>query len=126
MLGERDTETDAVEARVVLAPVVRRLSERDRKVLQLRFFDDRTQREIAEEIGVTQTQVSRVLTRIMSELRETVEEPGDQDPTGRVSGGPHPRGRRLRAAEPGPDGRSRRAAHPADDRRTGGRRGPGL
>ena len=77
LLGDTDTETDAVEARVVLAPVVRRLSERDRKVLQLRFFDDRTQREIAEEIGVTQTQVSRVLSRIIRELRENVEEPAD-------------------------------------------------
>ncbi len=77
LLGDHDTETDAVEARVVLAPVVRRLSERDRKVLRLRFFDDRTQREIAEEIGVTQTQVSRVLNRIIRELRENVEEPAD-------------------------------------------------
>jgi RNA polymerase sigma-B factor len=77
LLGDRDADTDAVEARVVLAPVVRRLSERDRKVLRLRFYDDRTQREIADEIGVTQTQVSRVLTRIMKELRENVEDPSD-------------------------------------------------
>ena len=75
LLSDRDTETDVVEARVVLAPVVRRLSERDRQVLRLRFFDDRTQREIAEEIGVTQTQVSRVLSRIIRELRENVEGP---------------------------------------------------
>ncbi len=78
LLGDRDTDTDAVEARVVLAPVVRRLSERDRKVLRLRFYDDRTQREIADEIGVTQTQVSRVLTRIMKELRDNVEDPADR------------------------------------------------
>jgi RNA polymerase sigma-B factor len=77
LLGAIDNETDAVEARVVLAPVVRRLSERDRRVLQLRFFDDRTQREIAEEIGVTQTQVSRVLNRIIRVLRENVEEPAE-------------------------------------------------
>jgi len=69
LLGDVDTDRDAVEARVVLAPVVRRLSERDRKVLRLRFFDDCTQREIADEIGVTQTQVSRVLGRIMRSLR---------------------------------------------------------
>jgi RNA polymerase sigma-B factor len=75
LLGGPDTDTEAVEARVVLAPVVRRLSERDRKVLRLRFYDDCTQREIADAIGVTQTQVSRVLTRIMRELRENVEDP---------------------------------------------------
>jgi RNA polymerase sigma-B factor len=75
LLGDDDIETDAVEARVVLAPVVRRLSERDRKVLRMRFFDDCTQREIADQIGVTQTQVSRVLSRIMRELRDGVVEP---------------------------------------------------
>ena len=60
---------------MVLAPVVRRLSERDKKVLRLRFFDDCTQQEIAQEIGVTQTQVSRLLSRIFAELRDGLEEP---------------------------------------------------
>ena len=73
LLRGSDSTRSAAEARVVLAPLVRRLSERDRKVLQLRFFDDCTQQEIAEEIGVTQTQVSRLLTRIFGELRDGVE-----------------------------------------------------
>jgi RNA polymerase sigma-B factor len=72
LLGDTDETRSAVEARVVLAPLVRRLSERDRKVLRLRFFDDCTQREIAEQIGVTQTQVSRVLGRIYDELRDGI------------------------------------------------------
>jgi RNA polymerase sigma-B factor len=74
LLGHADESRSAVEARVVLAPVVRRLSERDKKVLQLRFFDDCTQQEIAEEIGVTQTQVSRLLSRIFGELRDGLQE----------------------------------------------------
>jgi RNA polymerase sigma-B factor len=77
LLGTSDVDCWAVEARVVLAPVVRRLDERDRKVLRLRFFDDYTQRQIADEIGVTQTQVSRVLGRIMRTLREEL---GDENP----------------------------------------------
>jgi RNA polymerase sigma-B factor len=76
LLGEADNGSAAAEARVVLAPVVRRLSARDRTVLRLRFFEDLTQREIAEQIGVTQTQVSRVLSRILDELREYI---GEQD-----------------------------------------------
>ena len=52
-----------------LAPVVRRLKERDRRILFLRFFEDRTQQEIADELGVTQMQVSRLITRIMRDLR---------------------------------------------------------
>jgi RNA polymerase sigma-B factor len=59
----------SAEARVVLAPVVRRLSDRDRSILRMRFFDGLTQREIAEAIGVTQMQVSRLLTRIFRDLR---------------------------------------------------------
>ncbi len=56
----------------MLAPVVRRLSERDKQVLRLRFFDDCTQQEIAEEIGVTQTQVSRLLS---ADLRRAARRP---------------------------------------------------
>jgi RNA polymerase sigma-B factor len=58
-----------VEARLVLGPLMRALPARDRHVLRLRFFEDRTQAEIAEAVGVTQSQVSRTLTRILRELR---------------------------------------------------------
>ncbi len=60
---------DAVEARTMLAPVVRRLSERDRRILYLRFFEDQTQQQIGDELGVPQMQVSRWLGRIYDELR---------------------------------------------------------
>ena len=60
---------------MVLAPVVRQLSERDRRILYLRFFEDRTQEQIGHELGVTQMQVSRLLSRILRRLREQVEDP---------------------------------------------------
>jgi RNA polymerase sigma-B factor len=69
LLGEEDVLQPAAEARVTLAPVVRRLKERDRRILYMRFFEERTQQEIADDIGVTQMQVSRLLTRIMRDLR---------------------------------------------------------
>ena len=68
-IPEEDTVTAASEARVVLSPVVRRLSERDRRILQLRFVEDLTQAEIGEDLGVTQMQVSRLLSRILDDLR---------------------------------------------------------
>ena len=51
----------------MLEPVVRGLPERDRRLLRMRFFDDLTQQEMADEIGVTQTQVSRLLSRILAD-----------------------------------------------------------
>jgi RNA polymerase sigma-B factor len=77
LIGEDDESQSAAEARVVLAPVVRRLSGRDRHILELRFFEGLTQREIAEDLGVTQMQVSRLLTRIFRDLRERLGPTGD-------------------------------------------------
>jgi RNA polymerase sigma-B factor len=68
-LGETDLGTPAAEARVVLAPAVRGLKPRDRRIIYLRFFEQRTQQDIADEIGVTQMQVSRLLARILRDLR---------------------------------------------------------
>jgi RNA polymerase sigma-B factor len=73
MLGDEDRGRDAAEARLVLGPVVRNLSERDRRILMLRFFRGWTQQEIAEDIGVTQMQVSRLLSRILTDLRRELQ-----------------------------------------------------
>lgn len=70
LLGSEDRAMESAEARVVLDPVVRTLSDRDRRILRLRFFDECTQQEIAEDVSLTQAQVSRVLTRILGDLRE--------------------------------------------------------
>ena len=69
LLAAEDGERGALEARLVLGPLVRALCPRDRDILTMRFFEDRTQAEIAAVVGVTQSQVSRTLTRILEELR---------------------------------------------------------
>lgn len=74
LLGDDDATQEEVEARVILQPVIRRLSNRDRRILQLRFVHGLTQREIAADIGVTQMQVSRLLTRICHDLRQGIGE----------------------------------------------------
>jgi RNA polymerase sigma-B factor len=72
-LGETDAGVDAAEARVMLAPLVRRLTRRERRILELRFFGQRTQQEIADDIGVTQMQVSRLLSGLLRRLRTSLE-----------------------------------------------------
>jgi RNA polymerase sigma-B factor len=68
------------ELRVVLAPVLGRLQDRDRRILQLRFVEDLTQQEIADELGITQMQVSRLLSRIMRDLRWALEDDSAGEP----------------------------------------------
>ncbi|MFN7149331.1 MAG: sigma-70 family RNA polymerase sigma factor [Microthrixaceae bacterium] len=77
-----DQDLEAAEARVALSPVVRKLRARDRRILQLRFFEDRTQQQIADEIGVTQMQVSRLLSRILGDLRDDLTTTGGEDGCG--------------------------------------------
>jgi RNA polymerase sigma-B factor len=74
VLGSDDPDFASCEARVVLRPLLSRLEDRDRTVLRLRFVDGLTQREVGEEIGVTQMQVSRILSRIFNTLRDEVGE----------------------------------------------------
>jgi RNA polymerase sigma-B factor len=69
LLGGDDADLDRAEARILLAPVVRALVPRDKRILELRFFHGWTQEQIAADIGVTQMQVSRLLARILSDLR---------------------------------------------------------
>jgi RNA polymerase sigma-B factor len=61
---------DAADARAILGPALRSLPARDRRVLHLRFVEERSQKEIGAELDITQTQVSRLLTRILRDLRQ--------------------------------------------------------
>ncbi|KAA1422940.1 sigma-70 family RNA polymerase sigma factor [Mumia zhuanghuii] len=70
VLGEVDDAFSRAEERASLAPLVRGLSDRDRETLALRYFHQWTQEQIAGQLGVTQMQVSRILSRITAQLRE--------------------------------------------------------
>ncbi len=76
LIADEDDDDSSTEARMILAPVVRRLPERHRRILYLRFFEDLTQEEIGKDLGVTQMQVSRLLSRILGDLREELQEAG--------------------------------------------------
>jgi RNA polymerase sigma-B factor len=80
LLGDDDDHRHAAEARVVLGPIVRELSPRDRRILYLRFFEQWTQQQIGEEIGVTQMQVSRIIGRILERLREQLDSAPPAEP----------------------------------------------
>lgn len=52
-----------------LAPLLQQLDQRDRLILQMRFGQERTQAEIGAELGISQMQVSRLLSRALARLR---------------------------------------------------------
>jgi RNA polymerase sigma-B factor len=53
-------------------PLIAALPERDRQVLIMRFFEGQPQIRIAEHLGVSQIQVSRILSKMLESLREQV------------------------------------------------------
>jgi RNA polymerase sigma-B factor len=71
-LGYVDAGFDRAEARAVLEPLLARLSPRERTIVEMRFFRGCTQAQIGQEIGVTQMQVSRLLTRLMDRMRAEI------------------------------------------------------
>ncbi|WP_205472483.1 sigma-70 family RNA polymerase sigma factor [Nocardioides sp. SYSU D00038] len=69
MIASDDDGVSRAEARVLLQPAMATLTERQRQVLQLRFGQGLHQREIGEIIGVSQVQVSRLLSQALGTLR---------------------------------------------------------
>ncbi len=70
-LGEIDAGFEWADDHQVLVEAVRRLPERERVILRLRFVDGLTQSDIAAQIGVSQMHVSRLLAASITELRES-------------------------------------------------------
>ena len=69
-LGATDDALEGVEYRESLKPLLEKLPPREKKILQLRFFGNMTQSQIAAELGISQMHVSRLLARTLATLRE--------------------------------------------------------
>lgn len=69
-LGIEQPEFSLVEDRMAVKPLIEALSERDRRALILRYFESQSQSRIAESFGVSQMQVSRILSRTLNSLHE--------------------------------------------------------
>jgi RNA polymerase sigma-B factor len=73
-LGAIDPSYQLVEDAQTIAPALRELPERERRMLALRFGDELPQSEIARRLGISQMHVSRLLRRTLREVAEKVEE----------------------------------------------------
>ncbi|MBL7253468.1 SigB/SigF/SigG family RNA polymerase sigma factor [Paractinoplanes lichenicola] len=68
-LGGEDHEFALAELRIALGPTLATLDEREQRIIHLRFYGNLTQSQIAEQIGISQMHVSRLLTRALAKLR---------------------------------------------------------
>ena len=67
-----EAELEHSEARTLVHSGLRSLSRRERRIVALRFYRDLSQQRIADEVGLSQVQVSRVLAASLAKMRETV------------------------------------------------------
>ena len=72
-LGEEDEDMRLAELRIALGPAMAALADRDRRILALRFYGNLTQSEIAEQMGISQMHVSRLIARALRTLRGFME-----------------------------------------------------
>jgi RNA polymerase sigma-B factor len=78
-LGDEETGYAEVEDGALVAAGLDALDERERQIVELRFFDEMTQSQIAAEIGISQMHVSRLLRRALATMRGRIEEVSDDD-----------------------------------------------
>jgi RNA polymerase sigma-B factor len=79
-IGREDERYELVELDCAVTDALAQLPARERRMLRLRFVDDLTQTEIAERVGISQMQVSRVLRRSLEQLRALTDATGEEAP----------------------------------------------
>ena len=74
-LGQIDRGFDDTDQRELVRDLLARLPERERRIVELRFFEDKVQSVIAEELGISQMHVSRLLARALGRMKTLANEP---------------------------------------------------
>ncbi|MFP5022704.1 RNA polymerase sigma factor SigF [Pseudonocardia phyllosphaerae] len=73
LVGDADAELDRVDYRESLRPLLSELAPRERTIVMLRFFGNQTQTQIANEVGISQMHVSRLLAQTLDRLRDRLD-----------------------------------------------------
>jgi RNA polymerase sigma-B factor len=74
-MGEADNGFELADLRLTLGTALDTLTDRERRIVVLRFYGGQTQTEIAEQVGVSQMHVSRLLTKALAKLRDRIGDP---------------------------------------------------
>jgi RNA polymerase sigma-B factor len=73
-VGALDQSLENYEERVVIREAISRLEPREQQIIQLRYFEELSQTEIAEQMGMSQMHVSRLLRRALAQLKKLLSE----------------------------------------------------
>lgn len=73
-LAEDDADLEKTAQRLMVERLIETLPEREQEIVRLRFYDEMTQTEIAERVGVSQMHVSRLIRRSLASMREIADE----------------------------------------------------
>ena len=79
-----EDENETLLNQIVVKEIMNNLEEVEQKIIRLRYFENKTQTEIAKEIGISQVQVSRMEKRILLKMRKNLEQ--DSKEGGREQG----------------------------------------
>lgn len=71
-LPEKENGQEVLLNRILLEEILGKLDTRERMLIYMRYFQEKTQTEIAEELGISQVQVSRLEKRILKNLRDSL------------------------------------------------------
>ena len=82
-LGSEEPQYEVSEDRAMLAPGLKALDERERLIIHLRFFKGLTQSQIAQQVGISQMHVSRLIRRALERIREEIGDVGGEEPAPR-------------------------------------------
>ncbi len=69
-ISEESSETEEAMDRVTIKDLLSKLDKRERTIIIMRYFRDRTQSEIADVLGISQVQVSRIEKKVLTKMRE--------------------------------------------------------
>jgi RNA polymerase sporulation-specific sigma factor len=72
IIGKTQDEQNKIIDRLVVSDVVKKLSSRDRKLISLRYFKEKTQSQVAKILGISQVQVSRIERKILEDMKEKI------------------------------------------------------
>ena len=68
---EEDKSGDMLD-RIILKEMLHKLKPRERQIIIMRYFQDRTQTQIAQKLGISQVQVSRIEKRVLDKMRQSM------------------------------------------------------